>query len=232
MPARIGRCGVKILAFDTSTELCSCALARDGEIIYRERHAKQSHSQILLPMIDELLAKNDVSLVALDAIAYGCGPGSFTGLRIACGVAQGLALGADLPVIGINSLLALSEASGAAKAIACMDARMGEIYHAAYERSHDDWICVAAPSLRRPEHAPLVPGDGWSACGSGFAIHGETLARRYGAQLSSVRADLLPRALEIARLAVRGLARGEATGAAGAIPLYVRDKVALKSNER
>lgn len=223
---------MKILAFDTSTELCSCALACDGEVFLRERNAGQSHSEILLPMIDSLLAENGLRVSALDAIAFGSGPGSFTGLRIACGVAQGLALGANLPVIGVTSLLALAEGQGTRKVVACVDARMGEIYHAAYERHEDDWICAAQPSLCRPDDLPQISGESWSACGSGFKAHGEALSRRYAGQLATIDSDALPRARDIARIAQRRFSRGEVADAASATPLYVRDKVALKSVER
>jgi tRNA threonylcarbamoyladenosine biosynthesis protein TsaB len=223
---------VKILAFDTSTELCSCALTGDGEIAYREQQAGQSHSQVLLPMIDSLLVERGSSLHALDAIAFGCGPGSFTGLRIACGVAQGLALGADLPVIPVTSLLALAEGQATRKVVACVDARMREIYHAAYEREGDDWSCVSQPSLCQPDQAPPLAGDGWSGCGSGFRAHGEALSKRYAGQLTAIDAGALPSAQHIARLAMRRFARGEVTDAASAAPLYLRNKVALKSCER
>ena len=223
---------MKILAFDTSTELCSCALAIGGEIVYREQCAGQTHSEILLPMIDSLLSERGVRLQGLDAIGYGCGPGSFTGLRITCGVAQGLAFGADLPVIGVNSLIALAEQCDANQVIACIDARMGEIYHAAYQLQQDEWICVSPPRLCLPERSPPLPGENWTACGSGFYAHRGALVQRYGQQLSNIRADLLPRALEIARLAGRSFARGEVDDAAAAAPLYLRDKVALKTSER
>lgn len=223
---------MKILAFDTSTELCSCALTCDGEVFLRERNAGQSHSEILLPMIDSLLAENGLRVSALDAIAFGSGPGSFTGLRIACGVAQGLALGANLPVIAITSLLALAEGQGTRKVIACVDARMGEIYHAAYESEGDDWVCVAQPSLCRPDDSPQLSGENWSGCGSGFKVHGEALSRRYAGKLAAIDANALPHAREISSLALRRFARGEIADPASATPLYVRDKVALKSSER
>lgn len=123
-----------ILALDTTTVLCSVALIRDGEVIDCAVEAGQSHSSRLLPMIDRLLAEASVGLPALDAIAFGAGPGSFTGVRIACGVAQGLAFGAGRPVIPVDSLEAMALASGAAQVMSCLDARMGEVYFAAYRR--------------------------------------------------------------------------------------------------
>src|SRR5688500_7264988 len=125
---------LKILALDTSTEYCSAALLIDGESDVRDTHAGQTHSQWLLRMIAELLRSRSLRLRDLDGIAYGEGPGSFTGLRIACGVVQGLAFGADLPVVGIGTLRAMAEGSASDRVLACIDARMNEIYHAAYAK--------------------------------------------------------------------------------------------------
>jgi tRNA threonylcarbamoyladenosine biosynthesis protein TsaB len=138
---------VKILALDTSTENCSAALWLDGAIASREVLAGQRHSELILPMVGELLAEAGIGLRALDGIAFGSGPGSFTGLRIGCGVAQGLAFGADLPVAGICTLLALAQGSGGDRVIGCLDARMGEIYHAVYERSANGWQTIHEPRL-------------------------------------------------------------------------------------
>src|SRR5262245_59047921 len=118
---------MKILALDSSTEYCSVALALDGEPDTREAHAGQRHSELLLPMVDELLRRHGLKVGDLDGTAFGEGPGTFTGLRIACGVTQGLAFGAALPVVGISTLLAMAEASGAGQAVCCLDARMNEI---------------------------------------------------------------------------------------------------------
>ena len=125
---------MQILAIDTSTEYLSLALWLDGRVFSRDINAGQTHSQQILPTLRELLDEAQVELNALDGIAFGAGPGSFTGLRIACGVAQGLAFGTGLPVIAVSTLQALAQQSGAEKVIACLDARMGEIYHAAYEK--------------------------------------------------------------------------------------------------
>jgi tRNA threonylcarbamoyladenosine biosynthesis protein TsaB len=223
---------VKILAIETSTELCSAALWLDGEIHTREALAGQRHSELLLPMIDALLDSHGLSAAQLDGIAYGSGPGSFTGLRIACGLAQGIALGAELPVVGIGTLLALAESAGAGKAVCCLDARMGEIYHAAFERRGDDWHALCDPSLCRPEAAPEVPGGDWTGCGSGFAVHSAALQQRYSGQLTRVLDHLGPHAREVAMLAVPEFARGAAVDAAQAAPLYVRNKIALRVDER
>jgi tRNA threonylcarbamoyladenosine biosynthesis protein TsaB len=122
---------MNILALETSTEYCSVALWQDGAIVERCDLAVQKHSEMLIAMLDALLKDAGVRIQDMDGIAFGKGPGSFTGVRIACGAAQGLAFGASLPVAGVCTLEALAEASGKEKVIAALDARMGEIYHAA-----------------------------------------------------------------------------------------------------
>ena len=223
---------LRLLALDTSTEYCSVALWDDGELHALEEHAGQKHSQRLLPMVEELLARHGLGVKQLAGIAFGKGPGSFTGLRIACGVTQGLAFGAGLPVVGVSTLLALAAATRAAHAVCCIDARMGEIYHAAYSRAGAGWNCVHEPSLRPPAQAPALPEGDWTGCGSGFAAHGETLRRLYGGRLSAIMPDAFPHAREIAQLAVGEFEAGRAVAAEQAVPLYIRDKVALKTAER
>jgi tRNA threonylcarbamoyladenosine biosynthesis protein TsaB len=223
---------MNILAVDTSADLCSVALLTgDGEIA-RDREAGQRHSSMLLPMVEEVLSEAQLTLQQLDGIAYGAGPGSFTGLRIACGVVQGLAFAAELPVYGVSSLLALAEASGAEKVIAALDARMGEIYHAAFTRQDNRWQIVIAANLCKAHAAPLVSGAGWCGVGSGFVAHGAALGERYDGALGSVQAHVVPRARYIARLAQAVFAHGGGVPAHQALPLYVRDKVALTVSEQ
>ena len=223
---------MKILAFDTSTEYCTAALLLDDALIFRDVHAGQTHSQLLLPMCQGLLAEAGISLRQLDGIAFGAGPGSFTGLRIACAVTQGLAFGAGLPVLGVSTLLALAEASGATRVIACLDARMGEVYHAVYRREAGDWLTESAPLLCAPAQVPGVEGADWCGCGSGFQAYGEVLQAHYGAALTGTRPALYPHAREIAALAAAGFAAGQGMAPELAAPLYIRDKVALKICER
>jgi tRNA threonylcarbamoyladenosine biosynthesis protein TsaB len=187
---------------------------------------------LLLPMVDDLLRQHAVVLKDLDGIAFGRGPGSFTGLRIACGVAQGLAFGAGVPVVGVSTLLALAEAVRSDHAVCCLDARMGEIYHAAYARSEEEWRAVHEASLCAPDAVPLLPEGAWTGCGSGFAAHGEALKRRYEGCLAEVRPEVYPHAREIARLGVREFERGRGVPAEQALPVYIRDKVALRTDER
>lgn len=223
---------MKILALDTSTEYCSLALSLGGEVVTREVLAGQRHSELILPMLQEMLDEADITLNALDGIAFGSGPGSFTGLRIGCGVAQGLAFGANLPVAGICTLEALAEGSEGSRVISCLDARMGEIYHAIYEKSDGQWQVVSLPGLYAPQNAPPVEGHDWIGCGSGFSAYGEALQAHYGSQLKTVVADVFPHARHIASLAIPVFEQGRAVEACNAAPLYIRDKVALKTSER
>ncbi len=228
---------MKILALDTSTEYCSVALSLDGKITSRSELAGQRHSEVLIQMLDEMLASAGIKLAHLDGIAFGTGPGSFTGVRIACGVAQGLALGAGLPVVGVCTLQALAQAANHDnanhdKVIAVLDARMGEVYHAAYQKQAGQWMTVCQPSLCLPLHAPSVTGNGWYGVGSGFALHAATLAQRYSGQLAGSDAEAIPQASAIAQLALPEFNAGRGGDAAQARPLYLRDKVALKTAER
>ncbi len=223
---------MKILAFETSTELCSAALWFDGVVDAREALAGQRHSELLLPMIDGLLVNHGIRADQLDCIAFGAGPGSFTGLRIACGVAQGMAFGINVPVVGISTLLALAAASQAGLAACCLDARMGEVYHAAYESRGGDWHVVHEPGLCKPDAAPELPAGAWTGCGSGFAAYRAALERRYAGRLARVDDKLVPHAREIAALAAVEFKRGAAVSAEYAAPLYVRNKVALRTDER
>ena len=223
---------MKILALETSTEYCSAALWQDGIILSRNELVGQKHSEMLMPMLGALLQDAGCGIRDMDGIAFGSGPGSFTGVRIACGVAQGLALGAGLPVSGISTLLALAQGSGHARVIAALDARMDEIYFAAYEMQDEGWKTACEPCLCKPEDAPCVTGGGWFGAGSGFAAFREILQKRYAGQLVGMNVDAVPRAEYIAELGALQFAGGLGMDAAQAQPFYLRDKVALKTVER
>ncbi len=221
---------MKLLALDTSTEYLSLALWQDGAVIVREMLAQQKHSSLILPLLHEMLDETGLQLNDLDGIAFGAGPGSFTGLRIACGVAQGLAFGASLPVVGVCTLEALAEQSGADKVIACLDARMGEVYHAVYVRENTQWQAVHVPSLCHPTAVPKVEGDGWFGIGSGWDAYAEILNTATPA--THVIPNAFPLARHIAALAAPVFARGEGKLAHEAHPLYIRNKVAFTTEER
>lgn len=223
---------MRVLALETSTEYCSVALWQDGALVERRELAGQKHSELLIAMLDALLKSAGFGIRDMDGIAFGKGPGSFTGVRIACGATQGLAFGASLPVAGICTLEALAEASGKEKVIAALDARMGEIYHAAYEKRGGAWAAASEPRLCKPEDAPQILGNDWFGAGSGFAMHGQILNERYAGQLQGTDGAAVPQAAAIAALGAAQFAQGKGVDAAEALPLYLRDKVALKTSER
>ena len=223
---------MNILALETSTEWCSAALWLDGRVLAREEQAGQRHSELILPMIDTLLNDAGIALAACDAIAFGAGPGSFTGLRIACGVAQGLGFATNLPLVGVGTLLGVAHASGADRVIACLDARMGEVYAAAFVRTGNEWTTIGSPCLCSPAAAPEVDGQGWTGAGSGFAAYGVALQARYANHLAELRPDLHPHARDIASLAADRVRAGLAVPAEQAHPIYLRDRVALTVSER
>lgn len=222
----------KILALDCSTDYCSVALLAAGAYIERAERAGQRHSELLLPMVDAILAESSFALRDLDAIAFGAGPGAFTGLRIACGVAQGLAFGASRPVVAVPTLLALAQATDAPRVLAALDARMGEIYLAAYETIDGRWQTIIAPCLCNPDAVPPLPGGNWFGVGSGFAAHGEKFRQHYARELGAVDAQAFPQARHIAALAHAEWQAGRAVCASDALPLYIRDKVAFTESER
>jgi len=221
---------LKILALDTSTEYCSAALWIDGEVRQRLEHAGQRHSQLLLPMVDGLLDESGLSLRGIDVVAAAIGPGSFTGLRIATAVGQGLAFGADLPVIPVGTLDALACASQAERVATALDARMGELYFAAFRRVPHGTETVVAPMLVSPESLPDLPGGDWLGCGNGFDRLGARIAQRLPAVL--VQMDCHPEARHVAAIAATRFSAGERYPAEALVPMYVRDKVALTMAER
>jgi len=216
---------MKFAAFETSTEWCSVALWLDGEVAGIEERAGHGHSERVLPMLDRLAAAAGIALRSLDAVAFGAGPGAFTGLRIACGVAQGVALARGIPAIGISTLEAMAEESGAARVVACLDARMGEVYYSVMEKSGARWREVQPARCVAPAALQIPQGEGWIGCGNGFAVYGSL-------GLERVIPDIHPSAIAVARLAAPRLAAGEGVDAALAVPIYVRDKVALTEAER
>jgi tRNA threonylcarbamoyladenosine biosynthesis protein TsaB len=214
---------MRFVALETSTLWCSVALWRDGEIAGVERRAGTRHSELALPMLQRLLERFQTGAENLDAVAFGAGPGSFTGLRIACGLAQGLALPRGIPVLGVSSLEALAEESGAARVVACIDARMREVYYAALQREDGRWREVISATCAAPAKLALPPGD-WIGAGNGFAVYGNL-------GLKKVLPEVHPTAIAVARLAAPRLAAGEGVDAALAAPVYVRDKVAFTKAE-
>lgn len=224
---------MKILALETSTEFCSIALYLDGKMLNKEIHAQHRHSEILLPMIQGLLTEAELTLHQIDGIAFGAGPGSFTGLRIACGVAQGLGYALNLPVVGVSTLEAVAQQVGKQKIIVAFDARMHEIYHAAYQKlTNQHWKMISPPMLCSPQHAPLLSEHEWIGCGSGFEVYHKELSALYRDNIRQIHHALHPQAKEIAQLALSKFTDGSNTDPAQAAPVYLRNKVALKESER
>lgn len=223
---------MRLLAIESSTDHLSVAAVAGGVTAQREERAGQAHTERVLPLVDAVLAACGATLADLDGIAFGAGPGSFTGVRIACGVAQGLALGAGVPLLPVGTLETLAEAAheahGATRVLACLDARMREVYVAAYARDGDGWREVAPPAVRPP--AEVVPPPGrWFGVGDGFAAAPQLAGVL---ALDGLDAALAPHARAALRLAAARRAGGGGVDAAHALPLYVRHRVALTTAER
>lgn len=217
---------MKILALDAATEACSAALLVDGAVSERYEVIGRGHAGRLLPMADELLCESRVAPRELDGIAFGRGPGGFTGLRIAAGVAQGLAAGAARPVLPVSNLAAVAAGccreSGAPFVLACLDARMGEVYWAAFDCRHGVPALLGEENLGPPGGVALPPGGPWHGAGHGFAAWPDVALRL---SISAVEADRLPRASDIARIAAVDLAAGRGVPPAKGLPVYLRDDV-------
>ncbi|MBL8393054.1 MAG: tRNA (adenosine(37)-N6)-threonylcarbamoyltransferase complex dimerization subunit type 1 TsaB [Candidatus Accumulibacter sp.] len=218
---------MNLLAIETSTESGSIALWCDGDLLRRSCPAGAAHSQTLLPLLSGALQEAGLGYGDVHGIAFAAGPGSFTGLRIACGVAQGLAVAHCLPVIAVGTLEALALASGGERVIVLLDARMGEVYHSRIVAGGE----TLPPAVCRPDELPLPDTAGWLACGNGIAAH-PLLRQRLSERVCDWLPDLLPDAGAVACLAAPRLARGEGVDAAAVAPLYVRNKVALTIAER
>jgi tRNA threonylcarbamoyladenosine biosynthesis protein TsaB len=222
---------MRFAAIETSGDWCSVALWRDGEVASIERRAPNRHSELALPMLEKLLRDAGLTASRLDGVAFGAGPGSFTGLRIACGLAQGLAFARGLPVVAISSFEAIAQESGEARVVACIDARMREVYYSALEKqagTHlSPWREVVPGQCVAPQEAPPPPGEGWAGCGNGFQAYPEFLSGK----ILRRKAEVHPTAFAVAQLAAPRLAAGEGFDAALAAPVYLRDKVAFTTQE-
>jgi tRNA threonylcarbamoyladenosine biosynthesis protein TsaB len=220
---------MKLLAIDTSTEACSVAVLIDDIVHERFEIVSQRHSERILPLVDAVLAETGLALSQFDALAFGRGPGSFTALRIGAGVVQGLAFGADLPVVPVSSLAALAQGQDADRILAAFDARMGQIYWAPYVRETGLVRALGDEQVQAPETVALA-GTGWVGAGSGWDQYGERLLARLSAQVLRWQPQCYPHAGDVARLALHAYARGEAVAAEDALPIYVRDEVAVKAS--
>lgn len=222
---------MRLLAIDSSTDTLSVACGDGRAFAVREERAGTAHAERALPRVREVLDECGWTLASLDAIAFGAGPGAFTGVRIACGIAQGLALGSGVGVVAVGTLDALAQeawrAHGATSVVACLDARMREVYVASFEREGDAWRAVTPPAVTRPDD--VTASAAALGAGDGFAAY-PALAARLG--LPRADASLRPTARAIGELALPAVRRGEVVAARDAQPQYVRHRVALTASER
>ncbi|WP_045760901.1 tRNA (adenosine(37)-N6)-threonylcarbamoyltransferase complex dimerization subunit type 1 TsaB [Xanthomonas albilineans] len=227
---------MNILAFETSTEACSVAVHVGGRVLERFELAPRRHAELALPWAEQLLAEAGIGRRQLDAIAFGRGPGAFTGVRLAIALAQGIALALELPVLPVSTLqaLALRAPATAPRVLATIDARMGEVYTATYARQADGTLQASTcEQVLHPDAFVLPePDAAWSAVGTGLGAVEATLQRRFGAHWRSADAQALPHAADVVALAVVAHARGEAIAPEQVEPAYLRDNVALTLTEQ
>ncbi|MDP1614367.1 MAG: tRNA (adenosine(37)-N6)-threonylcarbamoyltransferase complex dimerization subunit type 1 TsaB [Methylococcales bacterium] len=227
---------MKLLAVETATEACSAALYIDGDITERFALAPKEHTQLILPMIDGLMADAGLTSFDLDALAFGCGPGSFTGVRIATGIIQGIAFGADLPVVPVSTLAAIAQdffcSNNDNVAFVAMDARMGEIFWGVYQRNEPGYAELIGREAVTPAKMIEFPDSAGVGIGSGWGVYRHELMTQLAGRVNRCQTDLLPRASAIARLGARGFEQGLAVPVEKAMPVYLRDKVAKKESER
>lgn len=221
----------RLLAIDTSTEACSAALLVGDTVRECYQLAPRAHAQLILGMIEELMSEAELIPQQLDAIAFGCGPGAFTGVRIATGVVQGIAFGASLPVIPVSSLAALAQdamdRNGTARVLTAIDARMGELYWGAYRREADGCAhALFADTVANAIDVELPSDDEiWMGTGSGWGAFGDILRTRLGERMGEILVDRFPRARAVARLGEAAWRRGELTEPESALPVYLRNRV-------
>lgn len=224
----------RILAIDTATEACSVAIWNQGETHALFELCPREHTQRILPLVQQVLAESGLTLSQLDALAFGRGPGSFTGVRIGIGIAQGLALGADLPMLGISTLQTMAQGAwrmtGAQRVLAAIDARMGEVYWGQFARQHDGrWLESEGEAVLSPpqalERAQRLQGD-WAHAGTGWQTYPDLVA---GASLSLTDGQmLLPQAEDMLPLALQAWQQGLAVSVENAEPTYLRNEVTWK----
>ncbi len=227
---------MKILAIETATEVCTVALRCAHEVLERYEIKPRAHSLLVLPMIDDLLSEAGIAKTALDAIAFGCGPGGFTGVRIAASITQGIAFAMDIPVVPVSTLLGLAQGAyrqfGLRQIIPIIDARMDEIYFTQCTLDQEGIMQPQMNELVIPPHEVHLPHSGqWLGVGSGWDRYHKTLLSPTNPAVTW-NPGLLPHAQDIAQIGQSLYEQGKAVTAEEAIPVYVRNKVASKSHER
>jgi tRNA threonylcarbamoyladenosine biosynthesis protein TsaB len=223
---------MKLLAFETSTEACSVAVYADGQVLERFELAPRRHAELALPWAEALLAEAGLAKSQLDAIALGRGPGAFTGVRLAIALSQGIALALDRPLLPVSTLAALAMRAPGEAILAAIDARMGEVYAAAFRRQGEGLQLLAGETVIAPADYLPPQGEGWHAVGTGFAAGDGVLAQRLGPRLASLDARALPHAADVARLGALLHASGGSVPPERVEPAYLRDNVALTLAEQ
>ncbi|HEX7348211.1 MAG TPA: tRNA (adenosine(37)-N6)-threonylcarbamoyltransferase complex dimerization subunit type 1 TsaB [Rhodanobacteraceae bacterium] len=226
---------MKILALDTATEACSVALWQDGALLDRTEMAPRRHAELVLPMAESLLAEAGITRPQLDGIAVGRGPGAFTGVRLAVSVAQGIALALDIPVVPVSSLaaLAMQAPRNGAAVLAAIDARRGEIYAGAFRATPDGGVeAINAEQVLSAANLVLPHADAWNVLGTGWDAYGDALRECLRAAPRWADGQRFPQASDVARLAAPVFAAGKAVAPELALPVYLRDKVALTLDEQ
>lgn len=224
---------MKILAIETATDACSAALLIDGVIEQELEIAPREHAKIILYMAERLLSAAELKVSQLDAIAFGRGPGSFTGLRIAAGITQGIAFGADLPVAPVSTLAALAQGCAreqdATHILTALDARMQEVYWGMYQTSNNGLVELQGTEIvSSPDEVPIPEFGNWTGAGSGWQTYEDSLRTRCGQTVDAICPEQRPEAQDIGRLAVALITSGQTVPAEQAYPIYLRDNVADK----
>lgn len=224
---------MKFVCFDTATEVLTCAVWADGELIEHHEAAPRRHADRVLSVVGRLLAEAGVARSDLDAIGFGRGPGSFTGLRVAAGVAQGLAFALDVPAVPVSTLAAIAQGSlrenGSRQVMVLLDARLGEVYAGAMRADAAAGVmrAVRRERLCLPEELGEELGGegGWTGCGPGWDVCAAALRARLGSRLERLEPDRLPRARDLVTLVRAGWTEGLGVAAEEAFPVYLRRQV-------
>ncbi len=223
-----------ILAIETATEACSAALLHNDQLYELYELAPQKHNSLILPMCEQLMHQANINFSQINALAFGCGPGSFTGLRIAAGIIQGLAFAHQLPVIPVSTLRALAQElhrkTGGKKVLASLDARVNEIYWGEYQLNDVNLMQAChAEQLIKPENIVVPEGDNWIGVGNAWSVYGEQLKNILGNKLSQIVPDIYPTATAVILCAKQDYLAGKFVSAENAVPVYLRDKIVRQS---
>ncbi|HEX5354304.1 MAG TPA: tRNA (adenosine(37)-N6)-threonylcarbamoyltransferase complex dimerization subunit type 1 TsaB [Rhodanobacteraceae bacterium] len=225
---------MNILAIETATEACSVALMHGETLVDRSEMAPRRHAELVLPMAESLLAEAGITRKQLDAIAVGQGPGAFTGVRLAISVAQGLALALDIPVVPVSSLaaLAMQAPRNGAAILAAIDARREEIYAGVFRKGTEGIDSLTEECVTSATNLLLPQADAWNVLGTGWGVYGDAIRARLPSAPRWADGDRYPQARDVARLAAPLFAAGKGVPPEQALPVYLRDKVALTLQEQ